>query len=384
MTAMARKWFKRLVLVLAIIPMLIFLAFLGAINFIDFNGYKPQIEKEVSDYTGRNFKIEGSIDVSVMPFVFSVGKSSLAQPQGFDPETPQFSMKSVEVELSMWSLLLHKKLEILSVELVGPTLNLQRNADGQDNWSDLPALSNLLPLLPAQQQVSDNGVQPLPLNAFFTPNASAQSDTDVWSLQSLVISDGCINLSEQQENYRMNLEKVNLFALNLQANKPFEVRSDFQYHHSLSPRTVNFRITSNFEMDQKLQNYLFSDWQGVVTVSLPEEFAVPQAHLTTSGSAMKIDLAQKRVQMEQLNLEGLNGKLQTNFSGRFGAALDITGELKAKEIDLPLWSKHLALPLAQKDDPKWQKVNGEFRWSWVGEEILIEPYLPEPSTASES
>ncbi len=55
------KWFKRGTLILAIIPILLFLGFAVAVSLIDFYQYKPQIEQEVAKVTGRDFKITGAV-----------------------------------------------------------------------------------------------------------------------------------------------------------------------------------------------------------------------------------------------------------------------------------------------------------------------------------
>ena len=367
-----KKWIKRLVLVLAIIPLLIFLAFVGAVSFIDFNGYKPQIEKEVTDYTGRDFNIEGSIDVSVLPFTFSVGKSILSQPKGYENEPPQLTIKQVEIELSIWELLLNKRLHVKTVELVEPQLQLVKNARGQDNWSDLPHISKLLPMLPRAQHANS-----LSVNMPFVAQAQANQIELPWSLQSLVVTNASLQLDDQQEHYQVELQKLNLFALDIQPDQAFELRGDFAYHHSLSPRTIVFRMTTALEIDPSLQNFQFNNWQGLVKVELKEEYATPEVHLTTKGSVMKLNLRNKRIQVEQLQLSGLNGDVQTNFTGYFGAELNLQGEMAASKLDLPNWSKHLALPMLQKDDPKWQMVNGEYRWQWQNGAIEIKPYSAE-------
>ncbi|BBP46986.1 hypothetical protein THMIRHAS_23590 [Thiosulfatimonas sediminis] len=373
--AATKKWIKRLVLILAIIPLLIFLAFVGAISFIDFNGYKPQIEKEVADYTGRDFKIEGSIDVSVMPFALSVGKSILAQPKGFANDKPQLTVKQVEIELSMWPLLLSKRLQVLSVELVEPQLHLLRNAAGKDNWSDLPQLSRLIPLLPSAQQAMHGSQNPLA--SPFVGSAHALTEDLPWHLQSLVLTDALLQLDDQQENFNVQLSQVNLLALDLQPNQSFQLRADFAYHHSLSPRTIHANITTQLEIDPQLQDFKFSDWQGLLQIALKKELATPQVHLTTKGAVMKLNLQKKRIQMEQLKLVGLNGEVQTNFTGTFGAVLDLQGELSANKLNLPMWAKHLALPLAQQNDPQWQSVNGDYQWQWRNHQIEIKPYQAE-------
>lgn len=376
---MVKKSVKMLVLLLAIVPMLIFLAFVGAVHYIDFNGYKPQIEREVTQLTGRAFKIEGAIDVSLFPLVFSVGSSTLAQPANFSQTGVQARFQSLEIELDAWSLLWQRQLQVRSIELIEPVLKLMKDAQGRDNWSDFSALRALLPshIAPLESVQSSLPIT-MPLSLGVAAYAETEAPIRSWRLDSLVLSKGQIQLQDESENYHVGLENWNLFALNLQPDQPFEIRTDFLYQHSESPRTVAARVTSNLDVATNLLSYRLSDWQGVLTVSLPQAHDLPPVHITTRGSVLKFDLPSQRLQVEALRLEGLNGKIQTHFTGRFGAHFDWQGELNASQLNLPLWAKHLALPIAQSADPKWQEVNGDYRWRWVNDQIELLSYTETP------
>ena len=109
MTQITLKWTKRASLILAIIPILIFLGFAGAVSLIDFNQYKPQIEKEVSKLTNRDFRIEGEVKVSVLPFMFHLSNMTLKNPDGFESDN-LMTMKEAQIELSLKKLFLDSNL----------------------------------------------------------------------------------------------------------------------------------------------------------------------------------------------------------------------------------------------------------------------------------
>ncbi len=52
--------------------------------FVDVQSYKPEIEKKVSEVTGRPFTLGGDLNLSVFPWVgISFSELSLGNPDGF-------------------------------------------------------------------------------------------------------------------------------------------------------------------------------------------------------------------------------------------------------------------------------------------------------------
>lgn len=169
------KFFKISVFVLVMLPILVFLGFVGAVSFIDFNRYKPQIEQEVKALTQRDFKIEGAIEVSVVPFALSLGKSTLSNPENFSNAPVLLSFKELHTEMSLQSLFLEKKLVIQSIEWIEPKVTLVSDSSLQTNWQGLPSLETLM-------------------HQFLVETPESAADAQSWVLNSLIIEGGALSL----------------------------------------------------------------------------------------------------------------------------------------------------------------------------------------------
>ncbi|RLB02201.1 MAG: hypothetical protein DRG83_08900, partial [Deltaproteobacteria bacterium] len=64
---------KKLVKVIFILGVVLVVLLVGALlivpRFIDVQKYKPEIEKKVSDLTGRPFALKGQINLSLFPWI---------------------------------------------------------------------------------------------------------------------------------------------------------------------------------------------------------------------------------------------------------------------------------------------------------------------------
>ncbi|GAB6069271.1 hypothetical protein JCM30760_03680 [Thiomicrorhabdus hydrogeniphila] len=400
-TKTTTKWFKRAILILAIIPILLFLGFAGAVSLIDFNQYKPQIEKEVADLTHRNFKIDGEVKVSILPFMFHLGDMKLKNKADFDGKTSDASnennlmtMKEAQIELSLQALFLHKKIKVISLELIEPKIHFVQLAN-KNNWSDIQFLATILPKNRPQtlsQLSSHSGTFNAQNLRYSSVNSNdnlpglvkTASDTHAksvnlgvvnndWSLKSLLIKNGQIDYTDKEQNYSVSLNKVNLLSFDIEPNKPFQVNSDFVYKHSQSDRVFDFEINANMLLAKQFSQLHLSNWQGVFRMQLPKTQNRPDVRLTTHGENLMIDFSQQQIYVKNAVLEGLNSQVQTSFDGNFGATPKYKGDFKANELDLKSWVEHLGFPFPKMENKKaLSKANGTFNWEWDGKELLLD------------
>ncbi|WP_029408386.1 AsmA family protein [Thiomicrorhabdus sp. Milos-T2] len=415
MTKTTIKWSKRAALVLAIIPILIFLAFAGAVSLIDFNQYKPQIEQEVKALTNRDFKIEGEVEVSVLPFKFHLGKMTLKNPSAFK-EANLMTMKEAEIELSLKSLFLSKTLKVTSLELIEPKFNFIKQSN-QNNWSNIPLLGFAEPLIKKMDRQGlkpqkvlaqmgllkddNSGLTKVVLNSENNPVLTSVSDpeqeslkstaehesnnTEIerpvslgqvaenWKLESLVVKNAEINYSNVEQDFTVTLSQANLLAFDVVPNKPFKMTSDFVYKHSQSPRTFDFQLNSNLLLSHHYTQLHLANWHGVFRLSLPKKLNKPDIRLTTSGENFMVDFAHQKIFVNQAKLEGLDALVLMSFEGGFGANPVYEGVFEADKINLKKWINHLGLPA-----PKMVKksalteASGKFNWRWNGQVLNIE------------
>ncbi len=379
------KWVKRTTLVLGIIPVLLFLAFAGAVNFIDFNQYKSQIEQEVTQYTGREFKIGGTIEVSVFPFEFTVTELALRNPEGFDSEN-LLAIKTVEVELSFWSLLRNKEMDVIRLELFEPQLHLIKTETG-DNWSDIKGLAMWLKHRNVNTHLNTAQTASEWLDSLERVQVALKPDTDTsvetlaqadstdsaeWAFESLMVQNGTIQIYDKTDGFAETLLNINVLAFDLSKDTPFDMSSDFLYQNSLSPRLYDVHLNGTLEVKNQFTLWQLTQWNGVFKVRLPEEKKVPEIRLTTRGDRFEFDVVMSQITVENGELSGLDAQLQSSFSGQFGFNTLLSGTVTLKHLNFKSWAKHLGVPLPTfVNKQALSEGNGQFEWYWDGSQLLL-------------
>ncbi|MEC8163704.1 MAG: AsmA family protein, partial [Pseudomonadota bacterium] len=102
-------------------------------SFFNWNNYKPQIASAVKEALGRELRIVGDIQMSILPSpALNVKRVSLDNVSGADNrEMVAFEEVEVNVEVSS---LLQGKIAVKSLRLVRPIISLEVTKDGRANW----------------------------------------------------------------------------------------------------------------------------------------------------------------------------------------------------------------------------------------------------------
>ena len=107
-------------------------------SLIDWNDYKPEIADRVAAATGRALIIDGDIGLSVLPApTLSVDGIRLANIEGATGPA-MAAARSLHVRLAFWPLL-SGRVEVESMRLEAPVIELEILADGRRNWDFVPA-----------------------------------------------------------------------------------------------------------------------------------------------------------------------------------------------------------------------------------------------------
>jgi len=104
--------------------------------FVDPNDFREEIAGAVKKQTGRDLNIEGDLKLTYYPWLgLSTGKVVLANREGFG-DTPMLQIDGAKVRAKLLPLL-KKQIEVDTVVLESPKIDLQVNAQGELNWGDL-------------------------------------------------------------------------------------------------------------------------------------------------------------------------------------------------------------------------------------------------------
>ena len=108
---------------------------------VDVQKYKPQIEEQVANATGRSFALGDDIELSVFPWVgVALSDLHIGNPEGFQ-EPDLVSIDAFEVRVKLIPLL-SKNIQIKRFVLKRPRIVLERNKAGIGGWEGLGSSSS--------------------------------------------------------------------------------------------------------------------------------------------------------------------------------------------------------------------------------------------------
>jgi len=124
---------RKTAIIVATALIIIIAGALVAPSFIDWNAYRPQFAAAVKDATGRELRIEGDLRLAVLPSpALSVEGVRLANAPGAT-SSDMVRLKALRVHVAA-APLLSGRIEIRSIVLVEPVIELETLADGRGNW----------------------------------------------------------------------------------------------------------------------------------------------------------------------------------------------------------------------------------------------------------
>jgi len=133
---------------------LILLGVLVLVWVVDPNGFKPTIEAKVKEATGREFRLQGDIELGFYPWLaVRTGAGSFGNAPGFGPE-PMATWRSAQLGAKLFPLL-GGDLVIDRVKLEGAEVRLVRRADGRANWQGIGSGEAADPNQPARHVTID-------------------------------------------------------------------------------------------------------------------------------------------------------------------------------------------------------------------------------------
>jgi AsmA protein len=148
-----KKALKITGIVLGILVLVVILLAVALPFILNPNSFKDEIAKLVKDKTGRELVIQGDIKLSVFPWLgMQIGPAELSNAKGFS-SVPFASITQTDVHVRFWPLL-HRQIEVGEVKLDGLNLDLEKDADGHDNWQDI---SEHLAHVPAKGEGGSGG-----------------------------------------------------------------------------------------------------------------------------------------------------------------------------------------------------------------------------------
>ena len=213
---------KKLGIALAVLVVLFLVVIFAVPALVDVNSYRGRIQSELQSRLGRPVTL-GQLHLSLLPLSFRADNAAVGEDPSFQSQRPFAQASELSVSVALWPLL-HKDVQVKSLELGQPKIELIRNPAGTWNFASLgqspaaPAAAEKQP----HRNVAPN--QPAPAKpSAATPAPSAENK---FSLADLRIIDGQLAITDlQKPQPRAVYDHIDLHLSGFAPGKSFDLEA---------------------------------------------------------------------------------------------------------------------------------------------------------------
>ncbi len=197
---------------------LVIAAILIVPHLIDINKYHGEIQAQLQKKLGRQVSL-GEMKLSIFPLSFQVADPVVAEDKSFDTGRPFATAQNLAVSVRLLPLL-HKEVDIKSLELDRPHIELVRNAQGEWNFATLGQEPKETPAHTAPSPAQQN-----PQPAEQNPQPESKKPAGELALAKLNISDGQLAITDLQKHQsRAVYDHIDLSVSNFAPNQEFSLK----------------------------------------------------------------------------------------------------------------------------------------------------------------
>lgn len=213
---------RKAFVVIGIIVIVLIAAVLIFAATFNVNQYHDKIQSELQQRLGRQVSL-GDMHLGVFPLRFEVNNVSIADDPRFNAQKPFVQAQRLDVSVKLLPLL-HKDLEVDTLTLQRPSVDLIKNKQGVWNFASIGQPQGQQQPAPTTGQQPENK-QPNKPSPQQTPNGSTQpSNSQQFSLGKLQIQDGQVALTDLQTSSKPSVyDHIDVTLENFAPGEPFTI-----------------------------------------------------------------------------------------------------------------------------------------------------------------
>ena len=211
---------RKLGIGLIIFIVLIVVALLVVPSFINVNTYHSRIQSELQQKLGRQVSF-GTMHLKLLPPKLRVDNLMIADDPRFSTTAPFAQAGELDVAVKLMPLL-HKEVQVSSLELIKPHIEMIRNAQGVWNFSTI----GQNPAAPMARPGTSQTPAPsnLPPSTSAPQSSAQQTSQQNFQLDSLQITDGQVAITDAQKHQsRAVYDHIDVALKNFAPGKPFSI-----------------------------------------------------------------------------------------------------------------------------------------------------------------
>jgi AsmA protein len=235
---------RTLGIIILVIVIIVVAALLIVPHMINVNKYHGEIQAQLEKKLGRQVSL-GEMKLSLLPPSFQVANPVIGEDKNFDTSRPFATADNLSISIKFWPLL-RKQVEVRSLELDRPHIEMVRNAQGVWNFASIGHEENAAPVPPstANQPApktkagknpnppkSTVPAQPEPPQTAQSgkpspkPESSGSKSSEDISLANLQIKDGQVAITDQQKHQsRAVYDHIDVSLNNFAPDKEFSFK----------------------------------------------------------------------------------------------------------------------------------------------------------------
>src|SRR5215467_6958117 len=221
---------RKLGIIILVIVVIVIAAALIIPHVVDINKYHNQIQAQLEKKLGRQVSL-GEMKLSLFPPSFQVSDPVIAEDKAFDTGRPFATAERLAVSIKFWPLL-RKEVDVKSLRLDRPHIELVRNAQGEWNFATLgqegaaapqPAPPTRGGKQTAHGQPAEQNAKPNPASRPEAIEESKKSSAEL-SLANLEITDGQVAITDfQKHQSRAVYDHIDLNLSNFAPDQQFSI-----------------------------------------------------------------------------------------------------------------------------------------------------------------
>lgn len=282
-----KKLFKWLLGIVITVVLLLVLAVILLPIFFDPNDHKPEIQQAVQNQIGREVSLNGPIGWSVFPWIaIELNDVRVANESGFKGDSLA-DIKTLSARVKLLPLL-KKDIQVDTVDLKNPTINLMVAQSGQSNW----------------QAIMDH------LASEETSSKSDQTSASNINIEGILISNGQLNYRDAGAGTTLKVSNFNYSSSAITAHKSADMSLSGQLE------VVESQLSSDLSAEFVINNLLTDQAliMDIKSLALAGEMdGVPLKFRTQEGG--QLDFAQDKLNIPGIDIEYANIRLKTPLTG---------------------------------------------------------------------
>ena len=341
------KFFKRSVVVLG---GLFLLLLLGGIIFMlsfDANQYNALIREQVKQHTGRELTL-GEIKPSVFPWLgFEVQAVSLSNAKGFRAKN-MLQVKQLDVRVELMPLF-KQQVRVDTLRVHGLSLWLEKNKHGKTNWDDLAASSSAV----KNNQNKNTENEPAASNNVFAN----------LSINGIEIKEANIDWHDASTKQNVQLQKMNVTTGAIREGEALPISLSVNLQDEKTKSTLNINLKTRVEFDLPAQIFTLPDY---ALTLVAQGDAIPNKKLTSKlNGDVKINVNKQTLEIEKLIFEtlGVTSQSQINITHLLTQP-EVNGKMAVNEFNPTKLAKLLAISLPKtRNQTALKKIKMKFDFS---------------------